>query len=107
VISKVICTAIPSLPKQVGGVSKYLLSFVIFKCNLFIFIIPDWTKEFASQPEIFEYIKDVAKKFDVYKYAKFRHQVKKLTWNETLLKWEVRVVNLDSNVEKELLFDIV
>jgi cation diffusion facilitator CzcD-associated flavoprotein CzcO len=67
----------------------------------------DWTKEFAAQPEILEYMKSVARKFDIYKYTKFRHQVKRLTWSEKESKWKVLVLNLDTKEEELVLYDIM
>jgi len=67
----------------------------------------DWTKEFAAQPEILEYIKDVAGKYELYKDIQFRTQVTNLTWLETVHKWRVTTLSNETKVQEETLYDIM
>ncbi|KAL1957856.1 hypothetical protein VTO42DRAFT_5421 [Malbranchea cinnamomea] len=48
-----------------------------------------WTEEFASGAEIREYWQDVARKYDVYKYVRFRHKVERAEWMPETAKWKV------------------
>jgi cation diffusion facilitator CzcD-associated flavoprotein CzcO len=52
-------------------------------------------------------MKSVARKFEIYKYTKFLHQVKCLTWDKNEMKWRVLVLNMDSGEEEILLYDIM
>lgn len=46
-----------------------------------------------------EYWKGLAKKYDVYKYLKLSHRIKKAEWNEEKAKWVLSVENLVSGEE--------
>jgi cation diffusion facilitator CzcD-associated flavoprotein CzcO len=67
----------------------------------------DWSKDFAAQPEILEYMKSVAKKFDVYKHIKFRHKIHQLKWEDKLYRWKVTVKDLISQEQQVAYYDIV
>jgi cation diffusion facilitator CzcD-associated flavoprotein CzcO len=54
-------------------------------------MILDWSKVFSPQHEILEYLKNVAKKYDVNKNIKFGHKVKSFRWDEQTSDWKVLV----------------
>lgn len=71
---------------------------------------PDWSKlsvtlyeirrtpanfiSYSPAPEILQYFKNVALKYDLYKYIKLSHIITGATWNEDEGKWFVAVKNL-------------
>jgi len=54
----------------------------------------NWSSVYAGAPEIYQYFKDFAKKYDLEKYAKFSHRVSKAAWNAEKGGWDVEVTNL-------------
>ncbi len=50
---------------------------------------PDWSKPYAPQPEILEYIRDCADKYDVMSHCQFNSAVRNLSWNDDSLIWSV------------------
>ena len=60
-----------------------------------------WSQQFAEGAEIRGYWQDIARKYDVYKYIRFGHQVTGLDWDAAAAKWRV---SLKTN-EQELLED--
>lgn len=60
-----------------------------------------WSQFFSGAPEILEYWKRVAKKYDVRKHVKFSSRCVGARWNDTLGKWFVQIQNL----EKEEVFE--
>jgi cation diffusion facilitator CzcD-associated flavoprotein CzcO len=50
---------------------------------------PDWTQRFAPQPEILAYLKDVAKKFDLYPHIRFGDAVEQAIFDEPQSEWVV------------------
>ncbi|XP_037030697.1 FAD-binding monooxygenase ktnD-like isoform X1 [Bradysia coprophila] len=70
---------------------------------------PNWSANYAPQPEILDYVKHVAEKHKIYEHIKFHHEVKALTWNEDLKKWIVRYANafIEKNDDEIQMFDIV
>lgn len=57
---------------------------------------PNWSKPYAEQGEILEYIKSVAKKYDLYKYAKLGVEAQEVRWIEEEKRW--RITCSDGNV---------
>jgi cation diffusion facilitator CzcD-associated flavoprotein CzcO len=55
-----------------------------------------WTEEFAQGHEIREYWQRVARKYDVYKYLRPRQKVQKVEWLPEEAKWEVTLMDLNS-----------
>lgn len=49
---------------------------------------------YSPAPEILEYFKNVAMKYELYKYIKLSHIITGATWNEVEGKWFVEVKNL-------------
>jgi len=52
-------------------------------------IKPDWSKPFAPQPEILEYIEHCAAKYGVLPHCQFNAPVSSVTWNEDTSMWSV------------------
>jgi cation diffusion facilitator CzcD-associated flavoprotein CzcO len=50
---------------------------------------PDWTRSFAPQPEIEEYIRTCATAYDVKRFIRFGHDVSALRWDEGDRRWEL------------------
>ena len=50
----------------------------------------NWTKFYAGAPEILEYWRKVADKYDVKKLMKFNHKCIEARWNEETSKWHVK-----------------
>ncbi len=50
---------------------------------------PRWSRMWSPQPEIFDYLKQCARRFNVLPKMLFNHRVEKASWNETLKKWEI------------------
>ncbi len=48
---------------------------------------------YASQPEILEYLRSVARNSNLYDKIKFRHSVLKSVWDSTISKWKILVQN--------------
>ncbi|KAL2149000.1 hypothetical protein VTH82DRAFT_1686 [Thermothelomyces myriococcoides] len=59
----------------------------------------DWTDQFSPGAEIRDYWQGVARKYDVYRFAKFRHRVEAADWNADQGKWRVTVRDLDTDKE--------
>ncbi|KAJ4247535.1 hypothetical protein NW762_013215 [Fusarium torreyae] len=52
---------------------------------------PEWTSFYSSAPEILQYFKDVAEKYDLNKYIRLNHKVVGAFWDEDAQKWHVRI----------------
>lgn len=50
---------------------------------------PEWSREYSAQPEIWEYMRGVAKKHDLYSVIDFGTEVTGATWDEDRLRWTV------------------
>ncbi|KAL1981042.1 hypothetical protein VTN96DRAFT_3151 [Rasamsonia emersonii] len=55
-----------------------------------------WTEEFAQGHEIREYWQSVARKFDAYKYFRFRQKVQRAEWVAEETKWKLTIEDLNS-----------
>lgn len=51
---------------------------------------PGWSREYSPQPEIWNYLRDCAKKFGVLPHMHFNTTVERLDWNEKRGEWVVR-----------------
>ena len=56
----------------------------------------EWTSVYPSGQEIGEYWKKVARKYQLYEFARFQHQVKHAQWDGERGKWKFEVENLES-----------
>ncbi len=50
---------------------------------------PGWSQAFAGQPEIWEYIRDVARRHELASHFRFGHEVQSATWNDERQLWEI------------------
>ena len=60
---------------------------------------PCWSHFYASAPEILEYWRKVATKYDVHKYMVYRSRVTKAQWNEETAKWTVTIQSLSGDFD--------
>ena len=60
---------------------------------------PNWSRKFSSQPEIYAYLQDCAKKFDLISHVRFRHEVKRMEWKEDTGEWYVATSQGDFNAK--------
>lgn len=68
--------------------------------------LPDWSKAYSPQQEIWEYMRNVAKKHDLYSKIKFNHRVLAAEWDDTILKWRIKLINKE-NKEETHVFDVL
>ncbi|KAF5549821.1 sterigmatocystin biosynthesis monooxygenase stcW [Fusarium mexicanum] len=68
---------------------------------------PRWTSFFASAPEILQYWKDVATKYDIRKHMKFQQKCTGARWSETTNKWFVQLKDLATGLEHEDSADVL
>ncbi|UPK95927.1 hypothetical protein LCI18_006862 [Fusarium solani-melongenae] len=52
---------------------------------------PNWSRLFPEQGEILNYIRDVARKYDLYRYVRFSSEVTEATWEPLSQQWRVLV----------------
>ncbi|OTB03435.1 hypothetical protein M426DRAFT_23798 [Hypoxylon sp. CI-4A] len=64
-----------------------------------------WSEVFAQGKEIEDYWRDVAKKFNVYRYIKFGHQVTGLEWDDAAGEWTIQLHTKEG--DKQEAFDFV
>jgi len=50
---------------------------------------PTWSREYSAQPEIWEYMRTVAQRHDLYSLIHFGTEVTGATWDDTSLRWTV------------------
>jgi len=55
---------------------------------------PNWSRKYPLQPEILEYYKHVAGKYDIEKHTRFESIVTSAYWDESSGTWLVSVQNL-------------
>ena len=51
---------------------------------------PDWSRVFAAQPEILDYVHDTVERFGVNDYIRYGEPAEDSAWDETLCRWVVR-----------------
>ncbi|KKY35375.1 putative 4-hydroxyacetophenone monooxygenase [Diaporthe ampelina] len=93
------------LPQKVPGVEL-----VIYEKNPdFSTFSPktDWSDEFAPGAEIRDYWQSVAKKYNVYQYARFQHQVEDASWDAAAGLWTLKITDLASGSVKQDKADFV
>ena len=49
----------------------------------------DWSRPYAGQAEILEYLEFVANKYGIKPWIRFEHQVKSARWQDAASRWEV------------------
>ncbi|HVW40924.1 MAG TPA: NAD(P)/FAD-dependent oxidoreductase [Amycolatopsis sp.] len=50
---------------------------------------PDWTRSFSPQPEIWDYLRRVAKKYDLYRHVRFGQDMTGARWDSDEHRWHV------------------
>ncbi|KGO65511.1 Flavin monooxygenase FMO [Penicillium italicum] len=58
---------------------------------------PNWSRKFPLQQEILDYLKGVASKYDIGKYARFHSIVNSAHWDESSRTWLVTVTDLKAS----------
>lgn len=53
----------------------------------------DWTKRYAEAPEIFNYIQDLIKNFDLEPYIKFNREVSTTIYSEESCRWAIQLAD--------------
>ncbi|KAK8845289.1 hypothetical protein IAR55_006002 [Kwoniella newhampshirensis] len=82
---------------EVGGTwlaNTYLGAACDFPCHIYTYTFapnPNWSRVYAGQAEILEYLKDVADRYNVRKAIKFKHTVKTAFWNEVTAQWDLTI----------------
>lgn len=54
---------------------------------------PKWNRKFATQPEIYNYLKECVRKYELLKYIRFQHEVIRMDWNDTSGEWRIQTSN--------------
>ncbi|MDX1805009.1 MAG: NAD(P)/FAD-dependent oxidoreductase [Alcanivorax sp.] len=54
---------------------------------------PDWSRAFAGQAEILDYVRDTAQRHDIQRYIRFNQAVERAQWREDRHLWEVRTAD--------------
>ncbi|KAJ5783021.1 cyclohexanone monooxygenase [Penicillium paradoxum] len=57
---------------------------------------PEWSTFYSSAGEIFKYFKNVATKYDLYKYIRLNHLVTGAAWNEEEGIWNLEIKNRET-----------
>jgi cation diffusion facilitator CzcD-associated flavoprotein CzcO len=52
---------------------------------------PHWTREYPGQKEILDYLRDVAHRYELYKYIHFNTSVSAASWSDETARWSVDV----------------
>ena len=55
---------------------------------------PDWSHFYSYSEEIWQYFRDVVKKFDLRKFMKLNHEIVGAYWDNDRGLWDVHVKNL-------------
>jgi cation diffusion facilitator CzcD-associated flavoprotein CzcO len=50
---------------------------------------PDWSETYPSQPELWEYLRQVVARYDLSRYLRLRHEVTAARWDEAAGRWRV------------------
>jgi len=56
---------------------------------------PGWSQAFAGQPEIWEYMRDVARRHRLAPHFRFGHEIESARWNEERGVWEIETARGD------------
>ncbi|MBQ23330.1 NAD(P)/FAD-dependent oxidoreductase [Alcanivorax sp.] len=54
---------------------------------------PDWTRAFAGQAEILDYVRDTAERYDIPASIRFNQAVERAQWRESQNLWEVQTAD--------------
>ncbi|WP_179999519.1 NAD(P)/FAD-dependent oxidoreductase [Acinetobacter sp. YH12239] len=64
----------------------------------------DWTKRYAESPEIFQYIQDLIKEYDLKKFIQFDTEVISTRFDEQAHAWEISIKNQSALRSQFLIF---
>ncbi|KAG0050650.1 hypothetical protein BGZ83_004583 [Gryganskiella cystojenkinii] len=67
----------------------------------------EWSKTYAGQQEIWEYLRRTAKKHNLYEKIRFRTQITHAQWHEDIQKWVLDYTNLATGDHHQIQADIV
>ncbi|HWC26223.1 MAG TPA: NAD(P)/FAD-dependent oxidoreductase [Solirubrobacteraceae bacterium] len=51
---------------------------------------PDWSRTYSRQPEIREYLRDLAQRHDLHRHIRFGHELTGATWDDARQRWRVQ-----------------
>lgn len=51
---------------------------------------PEWSRTFSLQPEIWDYLRRVAREHDLYRHVRFEHEVTDAAWDDEAHLWRLR-----------------
>ncbi len=80
-------------------VQSHLYSFALEPKN-------DWTRPFAGQAEILEYLNHIADKYEVRPHIQYNTQVAKLVWQEDGAYWTITTAN-DETIEAQIVVSAI
>ncbi|NIJ10980.1 cation diffusion facilitator CzcD-associated flavoprotein CzcO [Saccharomonospora amisosensis] len=63
---------------------------------------PDWSRSFSPQPEIFDYMRRVARKYDLYRFIRFGQEMTAARWDAEENRWYVSTACGDEFVARYL-----
>lgn len=52
---------------------------------------PNWTREYSGQEEILDYLQEIARKYDLYRYIRFSSSVETARWDDARKRWDITV----------------
>ena len=67
----------------------------------------DWSRTYARQPEILDYLESVCDAFDLRRHLMANAQVRRAQWNETTLQWRLEVESLSDGEAFSVSADVV
>lgn len=68
---------------------------LVFVCKI------EWSNSFSPQAEILEYMKNVARKYNIYENTRFQTEVLRASWVEERNQWKLELRDL-SGTSQEL-----
>ncbi|KAI9306519.1 hypothetical protein BJ944DRAFT_248152 [Cunninghamella echinulata] len=68
---------------------------------------PNWSERYSKQPEIYDYMKGVAKKYKLYDQAHLNTEVIEANWKEENKEWELKVHHKETGETRIVYFDVV
>jgi len=66
-----------------------------------------WSRTYAAQPEILEYLESVVDSFDLRRHLMLETYVRQARWNEHTLQWELDLQRADGGAASPLVADVV
>ncbi|MGA6167047.1 flavin-containing monooxygenase [Amycolatopsis magusensis] len=63
---------------------------------------PSWSRAFSPQPEIWDYLRGFARKYDLYRYVRFGQEMTGARWDEAEQRWHVSTRTGDEFVARFL-----